>query len=95
MHFRMMERPTYAIREHAEVDEPPNGTMNDTEPCTLLEWDTTFFKLPNRTCAGDTLTAHDVRWVDTWCSQNKIDCLYFLARSDQPSVLQSRSDERI
>ena len=25
MHFRMMNRPTYVVREHAEVDEPPKA----------------------------------------------------------------------
>ena len=60
--------------------------MSTTDLCNLLDWDTAFFKLRIARVCGDSLTRDDAQSVDAWCSSNSIDCLYFLARADEPSV---------
>lgn len=60
--------------------------MSTTDLCTLLDWDTAFFKRRIARVHTDSLTADDAQSVDVWCANNSIDCLYFLARADKPSV---------
>jgi ribosomal protein S18 acetylase RimI-like enzyme len=62
--------------------------MSDSDPCIFLDWDTAFFNLRIARVYGDSLTSGDMPRVDAWCAENAIDCLYFLARSDEPSVLR-------
>lgn len=61
-------------------------------PATFLSWDTDFFG--HRIARANThqLSTEAYESLGTWCTENQIECLYFLANSDhQPtiSVLES------
>jgi len=57
--------------------------MNEgTASCELLTWDTDFFGFRIARLTQGTLTRELAESVDAWCHQNRIRCLYFLARSD-------------
>lgn len=56
------------------------------EPCTFLDWDTEFWGVRIARVEGDTLTEERAREVDDWAARNRIDCVYFLARSDQAAT---------
>ena len=60
-----------------------------TEPCTVLDWDTEFWGVRIARIEGDTLTADSAAQVDDWARQNEVDCLYFLARSDDARSAQA------
>jgi dTDP-4-amino-4,6-dideoxy-D-galactose acyltransferase len=63
--------------------------MSNTELCSVLDWDTAFFGLRIARLRQDTLTTIEGHSLDEWCSENDVDCLYFLARADEPSVLRA------
>ncbi len=50
--------------------------------CEYLEWDSNFFGVRIARMAGHALTADHAQAVGQWCAAQRIDCLYFLARSD-------------
>jgi dTDP-4-amino-4,6-dideoxy-D-galactose acyltransferase len=50
----------------------------------VLPWDTEFFKCRIAKVHGDTLDEQRASAIDLWCRSNEIQCLYFLARSDNP-----------
>ncbi len=52
------------------------------EPCELLPWDTRFFGVSIACVRGNVLTTTTADSVECWCGAHKIQCLYFLARSD-------------
>lgn len=61
-------------------------------PATFLSWDTDFFGHRIAHANSNRLSAEGYEALETWCTKNQIDCLYFLADSDhQPtiSVLES------
>lgn len=61
--------------------------MNEfSEPCTFLEWDTSFFGSRIARLNGSRLTADRMGQVTHWCQEQAIDCLYFLADSDDPQT---------
>jgi dTDP-4-amino-4,6-dideoxy-D-galactose acyltransferase len=62
--------------------------MSNTDLCTILEWDTAFFDLRIARVCQDTLTIDEAHWVDRWCCDNNVACLYFLARADEPFTLR-------
>ena len=43
MHFRMMERPTYTVREEVAPRDKVSMRPPHSAPCELLPWDTEFF----------------------------------------------------
>jgi dTDP-4-amino-4,6-dideoxy-D-galactose acyltransferase len=53
-----------------------------TDPCTVLDWDNEFWGVRIARVEGDTLTTESAAHVDAWAERHGIDCLYFLARSD-------------
>jgi GNAT superfamily N-acetyltransferase len=55
-----------------------------TDPCTILDWDTAFWGVRIARVEGDTLTGEAAEQVDEWAREHAIDCLYFLARSEDP-----------
>ena len=63
--------------------------MSNTELCRILDWDTAFFGRRIARLCQDTLTTIEGHSIDEWCSENDVDCLYFLARADDPSVLRA------
>jgi len=63
-------------------------------PCELLEWDTEFFGFRIARVAGDSLTAERVAAIDAWCRQQRVDCLYFLSRSNDPGTTRLAEENR-
>lgn len=63
--------------------------MSNAVACSLLDWDSAFFGVRIARLHQDTLTPDEMRTVDAWCSENNVDCLYFLARSDEPPVIRT------
>lgn len=51
-------------------------------PCLLLPWDTAFWGVRIGRVQGDRLTDERVRMIHSWCRNEAIRCLYFLARAD-------------
>jgi dTDP-4-amino-4,6-dideoxy-D-galactose acyltransferase len=60
-------------------DNRPQG-----EPCELLEWDTEFWDTRIARVRGDTLSPDQMHSIDNYCQDERIACLYFLARADDP-----------
>jgi dTDP-4-amino-4,6-dideoxy-D-galactose acyltransferase len=66
----------------------------DHEPiCTYLDWDSRFFERRIARVSGHRLDEARLSEVVAWCRVNRIDCLYFLADSDdaQTSALAWRN----
>ena len=61
-------------------------------PCDLLPWDTEFFRRRTARLRGDTLTSERMPAIDEWCRREKVQCLYFLARADEPSTIRVAED---
>lgn len=56
---------------------------SDREPvCTYLDWDSRFFECRIARVNGNRLDEATLSEVLAWCKTNRIDCLYFLADSD-------------
>jgi dTDP-4-amino-4,6-dideoxy-D-galactose acyltransferase len=56
--------------------------------CTLLEWDTEFFGQRIARLNTSYLTPENVEIIDNFCAKNQIDCLYFLATSDDSLTIR-------
>jgi dTDP-4-amino-4,6-dideoxy-D-galactose acyltransferase len=61
--------------------------------CTYLDWDSRFFERRIARVSGHRLDEARLSEVVAWCKTNRIDCLYFLADSDdaQTSALAWRN----
>ena len=77
-----------------QIAPAPAGPFREpyVEPCEALDWDTTFWAIPIARVRGDGLIPSDVSRVDAWCHRHGIGCLYFLARSDDPTTTRSAED---
>lgn len=62
------------------------------EPCQLLAWDTEFFGRPIARITGNRLDHLLAERVERWCAAQQIECLYFLADSDDPLTVQAAED---
>ncbi len=60
-----------------------------TDPCDTLTWDTEFFQCRIGRVRGDTLTQEQAARIDGWSRDNRIECLYFLARADDPATISN------
>jgi len=60
--------------------------------CCILEWDTAFFGFCIARVQVDHLTEEYISGIDTWCGENCVRCLYFLARSDDPATTRLAED---
>jgi dTDP-4-amino-4,6-dideoxy-D-galactose acyltransferase len=60
--------------------------------CTLLEWDSAFFGCRIARVEGDQLDAERNEQIMAWCAAERIDCLYFLCRSDDPASVRLAED---
>jgi dTDP-4-amino-4,6-dideoxy-D-galactose acyltransferase len=56
--------------------------VNQEQPCQYLTWDSDFFGVRIAQVNGHTLDNQRIDHITAWCSQNQIDCLYFLAACD-------------
>jgi len=66
----------------ADVLHPPSSP-----PCQFLEWDTSFFGNRIARLNGNRLTADLCNSAIDWCNARQIDCLYFLADSNDPGTV--------
>lgn len=71
-----------------------NKSTNPNDPCVFLQWDTDFFGHRIARAHGHTLDKEGVRSILAWCRQHNIECLYFLANSDQPETIRLAEDNR-
>jgi dTDP-4-amino-4,6-dideoxy-D-galactose acyltransferase len=80
--FRMMDQPT-------QRDAPRYGSGSGMRPgpCEFLEWDSRFFGLRIARLTEPRLTANSVASARRWCRANQIDCLYFLADTDDAETV--------
>jgi dTDP-4-amino-4,6-dideoxy-D-galactose acyltransferase len=67
--------------------------MNLAGPCEILEWDTAFFGVRIGRVVGDRLTPALSTRINQWCLDHAIECLYFLARSDDPDTSGLAEDQ--
>ena len=58
--------------------------MGSAAPAAFLPWDSEFFGLRIARVLGDRLDGRAMAPLEEWCSDNGIDCLYFLADPDVP-----------
>lgn len=57
------------------------------ELCRFLEWDTQFFGRRIARLQANRLTPGRMEQALAWCAREAIDCLYFLADSDDPQTV--------
>ncbi len=55
--------------------------------CRLLEWDTNFFGMRIARLLSSSLSSDTADRAESWCAENRIDCLYFLAESQDPQTI--------
>lgn len=67
--------------------------MNTTiEPCQYLHWDTDFFGHRIARVNGTRLDPEFLEAIYAWCEDGGIECLYFLAGSDDPQTIRLAED---
>jgi dTDP-4-amino-4,6-dideoxy-D-galactose acyltransferase len=66
---------------------PIETAMN--EPCSLLEWDTAFFGRRIGRVNGGRLDEAQADAALAWCAAQNIDCVYFLADSDDAGTVRA------
>jgi ribosomal protein S18 acetylase RimI-like enzyme len=59
------------------------------EPCEFLSWDTEFFEHRIGRIHSNQLDDKSVESIFAWSENNGIECLYFLANSDDPDTIRS------
>lgn len=57
--------------------------------CTFLDWDSSFFGIRIARVNRNTLTDENAHAINTWCKDNRIDCLYLLADSDNRATIRT------
>jgi dTDP-4-amino-4,6-dideoxy-D-galactose acyltransferase len=57
-----------------------------TPPCEVLPWDSGFFGCRVGRVLAGRLDRAGLAAVDSWCREQAIDCLYFLADSEDPAT---------
>ncbi len=62
--------------------------------CHYLDWDSSFFDRRIARVTESRLTEEAVRSITVWCEQNAIDCIYFLASSDDADTIRLLEDHR-
>lgn len=60
-----------------------------SELCIFLDWDSAFFARRIARVKVNRLTDAQADQALVWCAQEKIDCLYFLAESDDAETVQA------
>ena len=64
------------------------------ELCRYREWDSQFFGRRIAEVLGRRLSPEQVPEVLAWCTQQAIDCLYFLADPDDAETVRMAEDSR-
>ncbi len=70
----------------------PEEVQGQDAPCQFLQWDTDFFGKRIGLVLGNYLTPERVQLIDTWAQDNAMDCLYFLANTDNPASVRLAED---
>ena len=60
--------------------------------CLILDWDSGFFGRKIAQVAVNTLNVAQMEQIMTWCSIQKIDCLYFLSEADHAESVRLAED---
>jgi dTDP-4-amino-4,6-dideoxy-D-galactose acyltransferase len=60
----------------------------DAKICEYLDWDSELFELRIARYAGNRLSSDRVVEAASWCQAHQIDCLYFLADSDDAETVR-------
>ncbi len=68
--------------------QKPRSARKIDELCEHLEWDSEFFKVRIARARTHSLTPEDVERIFQWCALNGIECLYFLADSEDEQTIQ-------
>jgi dTDP-4-amino-4,6-dideoxy-D-galactose acyltransferase len=66
--------------------------MTDAAPCRRLDWDSDFFARRIARLEGSRLTPELAADALTWSKAQGVDCLYFLADSDDPATVRVAED---
>ena len=66
--------------------------METIESCQFLSWDTDFFGRRIARVIGHQLNTQRVETILEWCGNHAIECLYFLADSDDPETVRLAED---
>ena len=61
--------------------------MKESSPCSFLEWDSHFFARRIGRVEGHRLDAELRSRISEWCREQAIDCLYFLADSNDSQTV--------
>lgn len=60
-----------------------------TDLCTVLDWDSAFFRKRIARVTPSRLTTEQTDEVLAWCAAQQVDCLYFLADSDHAETIRA------
>ena len=71
------------------TEHPANAPL-----CSYLDWDSNFFERRIARLNASRLYPQNVQQALQWCEQNRIDCLYFLADSDDPQTTRLAEENR-
>lgn len=66
----------------------------DIDLCQFLEWDSNFFQIRIGKVKQNHLDSESVKKIFAWCKEENIDCLYFLANSDDPNTIRLAEENR-
>jgi dTDP-4-amino-4,6-dideoxy-D-galactose acyltransferase len=58
------------------------------EPCSILEWDSTFFGVTIARVTTNRLEVDTTEQIMDWCREKQVKCLYFLADSNHVETLR-------
>ena len=61
--------------------------MSSNSLCAYLDWDSSFFKKRIARVTLNRLSSETTRTILQWCSENLIECLYFLCDSDHAETV--------
>jgi len=68
--------------------------ISNNNPCRFLQWDSEFFGFRIASAVEDILTIESLDEITSWCSDNKIDCLYFLADAGDAQTVELAEEQK-
>jgi len=68
--------------------------IEETALCQYLEWDSDFFGRRIARVLQNRLTERSIHAIQCWCDSERIDCLYFLADSDDAETVKLAEQAR-
>ena len=64
----------------------------NSEICEYLAWDSDFFGVRIGRANTNRLNVDSIEQIKAWCLAHSIDCLYFLADSNDPKTIRIAED---